>query len=703
MAVPFHTHTFEIPTATPAQVVGKAPGFVVTADVMPTNLAGYGVNLGAEPFTPTGGSPVSVQDALDRVYNGHVWVTDPRFGIASPVASAAVNTATFQAAFNYCRDNNRQWFIPPGDYAVNELECWTGGVCFGRLVLTNNGQTEKAFRVSPLPADVTTLSMGTLNSWTFIQKGKTQSSDLVSYAGKYVWWYTNDQTFVNRTGGLSGNTLREGVIVNDDGLFYPAITLSKTVTWTSATGASTVIREPISITGLKFYIPSGSVERGGIFYCKRPNTHVYDSSIVNDSGTPVIEGFVAEYCCHVSFTNCSVRRLGENQTNYAFGAGTTVDIAVNNCYSDGGRRGFDSTGGKFTRINGGFWPDGIGSHWSNDLKVTGAYVSSDQPTVAPFHFTGGNFCATGCTIRLQDEQTILFNAREDFYEVSGSLRLEDNDIEINVLTNPTTARILIDLQAGPDADGWDWGRLVYRPNMITFKNNRVKLFGATYSAQTQILTFASGKTFPQGASMGGTIEISGNSFETEGTDPTLVVVTAKDKEWTDGAGYDLIIADVPTLTITHFCAVARVDNNQRMNVTTRNIKSLRWNVNYGAIKTCQLSADTLTRTRPATGSRSTPAGDENEARVGSVLGIQPSYNPPSVAGGASTLATPVTFTVPGAKVGDACTAALTTLPALWEIKASVTAADTVTVYFVNPTATTTDPAIGILTIRVIPS
>jgi hypothetical protein len=43
------------------------------------------------------------------------------------------------------------------------------------------------------------------------------------------------------------------------------------------------------------------------------------------------------------------------------------------------------------------------------------------------------------------------------------------------------------------------------------------------------------------------------------------------------------------------------------------------------------------------------------------------------------------------------------LPALWEIKASVTAADTVTVYFVNPTATTTDPAIGILTIRVIPS
>lgn len=63
--VPFHTHTFYIPTASPTDVVNRTAGIVITPDVLPTTLTGYGVNLGEEPFIPTVGSPTTVQVALD--------------------------------------------------------------------------------------------------------------------------------------------------------------------------------------------------------------------------------------------------------------------------------------------------------------------------------------------------------------------------------------------------------------------------------------------------------------------------------------------------------------------------------------------------------------------------------------------------------------------------------------------------------------
>jgi len=67
--VPFHTHNFYIPTASATDVVNRTAGLVITPDVLPTTLTGYGVNLAAEPFTPTVGSPTTVRVGLDLAIN----------------------------------------------------------------------------------------------------------------------------------------------------------------------------------------------------------------------------------------------------------------------------------------------------------------------------------------------------------------------------------------------------------------------------------------------------------------------------------------------------------------------------------------------------------------------------------------------------------------------------------------------------------
>jgi hypothetical protein len=112
--VPYHTHTFDIPTATPAQVADKTPGFVVTADVMPSNLDGYGVDLGAEPFTPTGSPGTTVQVAIDTLYlrTRHRRFDVSAFG-ADPDASSAVNTIAIQSAINAAfAEGGGEVFVP---------------------------------------------------------------------------------------------------------------------------------------------------------------------------------------------------------------------------------------------------------------------------------------------------------------------------------------------------------------------------------------------------------------------------------------------------------------------------------------------------------------------------------------------------------------------------------------------------------------
>lgn len=84
-------------------------------------------------------------------------------------------------------------------------------------------------------------------------------------------------------------------------------------------------------------------------------------------------------------------------------------------------------------------------------------------------------------------------------------------------------------------------------------------------------------------------------------------------------------------------------------------------------------------------------------RLGATSVVDATADPPSLAAGARVSAT---VTVPGAKVGDFAIASFSALTADVALSAAVTAADTVTVWFVNNGAGTVDLASGTLRVLV---
>jgi len=84
-------------------------------------------------------------------------------------------------------------------------------------------------------------------------------------------------------------------------------------------------------------------------------------------------------------------------------------------------------------------------------------------------------------------------------------------------------------------------------------------------------------------------------------------------------------------------------------------------------------------------------------QIGARTVVDATADPPSLASGARVSAT---VTVPGAKLGDFAVASFVTLDPNVAISAAVTAADTVTVWFVNNGTGTVDLASGTLRVQV---
>ena len=647
-----------------------------------------------------GAVPVAIADLLTGSRVSVAW-----FG-AHPSKTAAQNDSAFQACFDYCRDNDKVWLIPAGSFKVNSVTAYTGGICHGELVAVNNGSPDPVVLIAPKDSDITTIDLATVNAWTGIVKGNDKSADFAPYYGCTVWWHVNDQKWINRQGN-SGLTLSEAIVVHDpDGSFYPPIWGSKAVPWTSAEVKAVRNRPTITVGGLKVRFTSGTGERNCGVQITRPNTTLIDPSVINGTSSPIQQGFAVSYTSGVTVIDGYVEGARENVTNYGYNSGTCVNTTFINCREIFCRRGLDNHAAKLTKVIGGSYPDGLGAHWVNGLDVDGPFISSDSPGAAPVFVAGANVSVRNSRIRLRSDSLHVVGVRSDLFELVGSLRIEDNDIELDCSASTSSARQIVLMNANTGAH--DWGRVVYMPDLIAIRGNRIKQIGAGFASTIDLVRlFNNAATPPSGVSAGGIIKIDGNSFDFDagllnGSNPRIALVTFKFPMWNAGSGYTINASDLPTLQAYMYCDPSHPSpSSQRNDFYGRNIGTLLWQVNFGAFRwaefDCQSMVNNFGLSRPGSG-YATALGDEVETRTTQLYALT-SFNPPSLAAGASTS---TTVTVPGAKAGDPAVASLTSITGGgWVLSAQGTADNTVTVTLANQTGAVADLASGTLRVKVL--
>lgn len=677
------------------------PGTTAFGDLTgkPNTLSGYGVDLPAEPFTPTGGVATTVRNALER---GRRSIT---MHGASSAASRSDNTTAIQACFDYCRDHGLEWEIPAGDFKCNQVTAYTSGNFTGRIVFPND-LIGSGFQVVPLPADVTTLSAAFVNGLT-ITRGIDKDAAYSPYYGSVIHLRNRN----NASGELplrypSGAVqFVETFVVSDpDGSFFPAYENTKEISWVDAdTDAQAVkIRDKVVIRNLKILVEDiGAGFLTSIVDIRRPNTIVENGTIISESSFEIYSGFITSQTGLVSFKDCFMQGLHENNTNYGFSANGSCLVDFDNCGEIFCRRGSDQNSSKQITIRGGSYPDGVGGHWVHGLYVSGgAIIASDAPNSAPVFASGSDVSVTGCTIRVRSDQFSLMAIRGDIFECRGSLRCDDNDIELDCTDNLTTPRHLLDINTNTDL--FDWGRPVEMPSRISFKGNRVRQIGASFTSVINALRFLPFQpTPPNGIVVGGIIEISENSWKMDAgdgttTSPRLAIAMYRGTAW-QGAGYKIHIADFRNVQFYGLCnATVTVPSDIRSDVTVERVGNLVWQTNFGFFRYADLQPDSmglaLGAGRPG-GGLATSIGDEREGFTRLLYG-EKAWDPPIVADGAMIS---TTITVNGAKLGDSARVSMTTMPeAGWILFAQATASNTVTVTAFNKTGGTLDKASGTL-------
>lgn len=630
------------------------------------------------------------------------------------------NDIRFQQCLDWCRDNNQVAYIPPGNWNVDKLVCYTGMKCDGELLTTNAGQQYPAISIESLPSDRITIAYfdgssqqppgipSWVNAAGFLgAAGKNKEAAFSPYYGYTISFLTGSQKFVDRLGGGS-LAFRDVYVVHDpDGSFYPAVAIPKSVTWAGLTALAYRNRQPVTVRDLRVRAETGAGGRSGLIRCSRPNVTFDGGAAVNESGNVMNNLFAITGASGVLLEGVHVRGAGEDSLEYGFAIDRGIDITLLACTELFCRRGMDAHGGKEIKIVGGSYPDGVGGHWIEGLYVGGrAYLSSDLPNTAPVHVAGRDVTIENCKVLVRNDQAAVVNVRQDEFELRGAARVIGNDIEFDCTASTGSRRTIFN--ANTNSDTHDWGRKIYLPDLIEIEGNRIQQRGTSFTGGLSFVSILESNFNPpvaggKGLSAGGTLKISGNEVDAEVALTPSIVISKRDS-YVEG-GYGIAVEDQAAAQIYLHCSSTHGSlSTPRHDVDVRNVGTLTWNANYGAFRSASLGARTLSNAigtgRPG-GGYATALGDENEARTSAPLVTRTPWDPPSVASGASTS---TTVTVSGAAIGDAAEALLSVpgsgLPSGVVVTADVTAANTVTVTLFNLSGSARDVSPATLRVSV---
>lgn len=570
---------------------------------------------------------------------------------ASPAASRASNTAALQAGLDTARDLGISWYLPPGDYQTGPLIAYTSGLADGRLVIDNNPAYDYGLLVSPLDEDVEDLDLAFLNTLA-IERGGNKLAALAPYYG-YSICITNygDEVPIIRTGGGTIRWIEPFVVSRPDGTVFPPFANTKTVaTWVSSAIAKAIkIRNRVVLDGVDILIEDGAGGMVAAHVTRRPNVTYRNCDVNSESVNEVLQGFTAEHGGNVvAYEKCRVNGLTVNQTNYGWNF-SACSISLIDCEEMYCRRGQDAHGGKAITIVGGSFPDGIGGHWVNGLWAgSGVYLASQPNNTAPILAAGGDVRVDDAEIRLNPDQFSVMAMRGDLSEWRGAMSLQNSRITIDCSASLSTDRYLLALNFAPAADGHNWGRTIFMPDLIQLKGNNIHQVGASFTGQLYAANVMGGNIAddnPGGISAGGLIDISGNSWRLDsplttgdGNQKLMFGLPKNANAWNAGEGYKIKIEDLPCLRVFSFCAATAAISTQRSDWYIDRVGTLQWGANFGAFREARLGARTYTHKigggRPSSGSPNTaPVGDEIEIKT-SDLFFQKSWNPTSIADGA---------------------------------------------------------------------
>jgi hypothetical protein len=415
--------------------------------------------------------------------NGTVSVKD--FGA---VGDGVTNdAAALQACFDFCATNNLPFRIPTGDFYVgtSSLTIYTSGRCEGRIMATNSG-SDPVVEVSSLSADVEEPSTSSVSSWGNLSIGQTYIGSATDLKDWYVFLQTSDPWIVRTTPGGTFNKYHAMRFTTDDGFFTPEVR----VDITNANITSVVkkrIRETLTIAGLTIVFSDGSGERIGAALISRPNTTLNSCFVINNTATPVQQGFYTLKTCMVSINDCFVSGLSVNSTNYGYAAGGwSFDVSLHSCRESKSRRGLDIQNGFDVSVVSGSFPSGIGAHWGHGLSVTGGTVIGANNTInpSPVLYSGSDLNVSGCRIVARASNTLaLVRMRPDLPELAGSVCLLNNSYIVDDLANVASDIRLFSISYG-SATGYNPGRRLIMPSNVIIEGGKFTLLksGSTTSS-----------------------------------------------------------------------------------------------------------------------------------------------------------------------------------------------------------------------------
>ncbi len=690
-------------------------------------LAGVSMLFAAHAFPAHGSPSISAPPTtLPRINLG------TGFGILGD--GVTDDTAALNTALAFCRDRGLEWDLPStlNCLVTGPVTAYTAGRMAGSIICATNGQAWFPFNVAPLPADVTTIPLATLNNWSCIVKDNAAGgTDLAPYYGCTVWWYTSDEQIIARNGSPGQLNYADAVVVEDpSGNFYPPVLKTKSVaTWVNAQAQAVRNRAAIVVEGVNVRFLSGSTESAGGIMVTRPNTLMLRPSVINTSAGLLQQAMGDNHASGVVWDGGYAEGSGRNSTNYGFTTGIGVGSQFIGCKEIYCRRGFDTTFGKNVGIVGGQYPDGVGGHWCAGLDVGGGATisastaneaSGGSPNTAPIWVAGKDVSVHDCKIIVRPDIFMAFGVRSDLFELAGAARLTNNDIIFDCTGNTGTRRYLF--SAATTSGTFDYGRQVSMPAMIEVSGNRVRQIGTGFTENLSLVSmFATGSfASPSGLSWGGQITVKGNSWNLDadalnGTAPRLRVDLLKLDAVTaglgvDNVGYTINLDDLPHVNIYLYCSPNNPNPSlYRHRVTARCSGTFGWGANYGAFQSLRASFGTRTSawssSRPSTGYQ-TAIGDEIELRDDDLF-AQTTWRPGSLtavntAGSTGAIA----VSVPGAAIGDTVLVDLSSVSTsgsstiAWSLRGEVSATGSVYVTLVNLNAGAQTVASGTLTVRV---
>lgn len=533
------------------------------------------------------------------------------------------DTAALNSCFVYCRDNGRSWYIPSGTYRITStITAYTSGKCDGTIIRTNNGYSGSAFDVAHLPADATSISASTINTWTGMHKGSSKIVGTENFRGQFIYVDTPDETLIGR---YLASDLDQGdsfIVDSDVGNITPALYSTWTLGLTTVTAEAKVISNRIIIEGLRLVLDgTGATESGVGISCSRPNTTFVGATIVNESDAPVRVGFSAQKAAHITYEGCLVDGIDVNVTNYGFNSDLCCHISYIDCGVTKARRGVDATRSKNILIRGGNYPIGVGAHYSWNFTVEDAVLgTSNSANPYGVHFAGGDLIVQGCEINCNISAARAIDLRGDITELGGRCLIKNNKIIFDDTGDALGSADVYVADLRGNANSYDSQRKVFWPSLIEITGNDIIQKASSSDNVIQLLILGddvNATTIPQDIEMSGRVIIDNNSFDLEGGVTTsgaayrIRIETYKPENLV-GNGYDFSIRKLPILETLIHSPSNRVDSNQRHRFFIEDVdNSPILSAAYGAYSTIQINRITpFTKPLPAGTGGYTPIGDE---------------------------------------------------------------------------------------------